>query len=157
MAVLTIEPTKESELSTDEGLLRTVWGYVYSDDRAHAVYFVRWNDTSLDEAVFVVSVGAWGDGSTSQDRQCTAALGRVHQGQLAFRWIDAGETSFADNDFLGVMRRADDLRESPLADEVSHVLDHLLTDDPRIRDLRERLMARADVGDGVEGRAGVRH
>lgn len=137
---LVVEPTKHSE--SPDGRLRTVWGHVYDNDEPRGVYYVRWNQSLLDEATFVVSIGDWSDGATPSARRCVAALARAPEGALELMLIDADATSFADQDFLGHLCMAREVRGTPLADEFFHIIDHLLTDDPRVTELRERLEAR---------------
>jgi hypothetical protein len=136
---LEIEPSKESSLPSPEGLLKTVWGYVYDDGQPSSVYYVRWNDTKLDEALFVVSAGGWKEGEDEASRRCIAALGRAAGEPLSFMLVDAAATSFGAQEGLGRMTSAHEVRGTPLADLVFHILDHVLLDDPRVEDLRRRL------------------
>lgn len=136
---LAIEPTKESSFACAEGLLRTVWGHVSKEDAAHAVYYVRWNDTDLGDATFLVAVGDWSEGATERDRDCVAAMARAIDGHLSFMLVDAADTSFADQISLGSMAAADSVRGTPLAAEVFHILDHVLVEDPRVSALRARM------------------
>ena len=140
---LEIEPTKASSFQSSEGLLQTVWGHVHQNQSPHAVYYVRWNETHLEEATFVVSVGDWSEGPDEGSRDCVAALARAFKGELSFMLVDAATTSFAEQKFLGNMRRADSVRETPLAQEVFHILDHVLVEDQRVAQLRKRIEAGA--------------
>jgi|GEM_PF-5933394 len=136
---LRIEPGNDSRQEAEGGAWCTVWGYVFDSERAHAVYYVRWNDTLLEEAEFVVSVGPWGEGSGPGDRSCVAALGREHEGRLSFMLVDAARTSFADQAFLGAMCAAGDVRGRDLARAVFRILDEVLVQDDRVAVLRSRI------------------
>jgi hypothetical protein len=56
--------------------------------------------------------------------------------------VDAERTSFADQTALGRMMPADEVRGSALAEPVFHILDHVLVEDPRVQNLRQRLESR---------------
>jgi len=117
----------------------TIWGHVFEAGEARAVYYVRWNENGPDEAEFVVSVGEWGDESEAAERDCVAALGRCHEGRLAFMLIDAANSSFGEQEFLGRKRSADEVRGQDLSRLVFRVLDQVLVDDPRVARLRADL------------------
>lgn len=133
-----IETSKDSRFEGADGTWCTLWGYVFEDERAAAVYYVRWNDTSLEEAEFIVSIGDWA-GSEPLARRCVALLGRKHEDRLSFMLVDAQRSSFHDQAFLGKMQRAVDVRGTALAGAVFRVLDELLVQDERVAALRARL------------------
>lgn len=133
-----IEPGKDSRHEEGEEVWCTVWGYVFEDEHAAAVYYVRWNDTSLEEAEFAVSVGKWGEGSQPSERSCVATLARTYEGRLSFMLVDAGGSSFNDQTFLGIMRGAAEVRGTDLAKKVFRILDELLVQDRRVVVLRQR-------------------
>ncbi len=64
MGTLRIEPTKESELATGAGLVRTVWGFVHENEAPRTVYFAR-------------------EGGDPGTRRGVGVLARKHQGRLA--------------------------------------------------------------------------
>lgn len=136
-----IEPSKDSRFEAPDGTWCTLWGYVFEDERARAVYYVRYNDTRFEQAEVVVSVGEWGEGSTPEKRDCLAALARKYEGRLAFMLIDAADSSFADQAFLGSMRAAADVRGTDLARRAFAILDEVLVQDERVANLRLRLEA----------------
>jgi len=136
-----IEPGKESRTEAADGTWCTLWGYIFAGDGARGVYYVRWNDTSLNLVEFVLSIGEWGDDTGPDERICVSALGRKHDGRLAFMLVDAAESSFADQEFLGAMRPASAVRGTELAREVFAILDQILIDDERVAELRARLEA----------------
>lgn len=132
-----IEPTKSSRMEAPDGLWCTVWGHVFTNGEPRAVYYVRYNDTDLELAEFVVSVGEWGE--DQGERDCVTALGKKYEGRLTFMLVDAADSSFAHQAFLGSMKRAEDVRGSELAREVFRILDEVLVQDPRVAALRIRL------------------
>jgi len=136
---LHIEPSNDSRHERPDGTWCTVWGYVYGGDSAHAVYYVRWNDSALEEVEFIVSVGEWSEGSGPAARSCVAALGKRYQGSLSFMLVDAGDSSFNDQAFLGAMRSAAEVRGTALAQDVFRILDEMLAQDERVAALRARL------------------
>lgn len=136
-----VEPANDSRHDAADGAWRTVWGYVFSENGPRAVYYVRWNDTALREAEFVVSVGEWGEGSGPHERSCTVLVGQKYEGRLALMLVDAAFSSFADQSFLGAMKGAEEVRGSELAREVFRILDEVLVQDERVAQLRARIEA----------------
>lgn len=84
----------------------------------------------------MVSVGAWGDGSRPDQREVVGLVARVHNGRLAFMLMDAHDTGLATHDFLGVLQRASEVRNTDLAREVFAILDRVLEADGRVAALR---------------------
>ncbi len=141
---LRIEPTKESELATEDGLLRTVWGFVHENDEPRAVYFVRWNEDDLASgAIFFLSFGEWHEGGHPGTRRGVGVLARKHQGRLAFMVIDASDTDFASNEALGIPLPRDQVMGTEYATGAFAVLDRIVEDDERVRTLRDRIEAAA--------------
>jgi hypothetical protein len=140
-----IETSKESSKRTPSGLLRTVWGYIYENEQPGGVYFVRWNDERLEDGLTVlVSVGDWADGAAASSRQAVALLGKEHAGHLAFMVIDAAQTDWAGQEFLGNFRDREGVLGTALAKTVFHYSDHIVLDDPRVAALRARLESASD-------------
>ena len=137
---LRIEPTKESELATEAGLVRTVWGFVHENEEPRCVYFARWNDDALADGItFYLSFGEWHDGSTPATRRGVGVLARKHKGSLAFMVIDAADTDFADNEALGHPLSRAEVMDSPYASGAFAVLDRIVEDDERVLVLRDRI------------------
>jgi hypothetical protein len=141
---LRIEPTNESELATEDGLLRTVWGFVHENDEPRAVYVVRWNEDDLASgAVFFLSFGEWHEGGHPGTRRGVGVLAREHQGRLAFMVIDATDTDFAGNEALGIPLARDQVMDTEYATGTFTVLGRITEDDDRVRTLRDRIEAAA--------------
>lgn len=140
MGTLRIEPTKESELATEAGLVRTVWGFVHEDEAPRAVYFARWNEDALPEGiVFLLSFGEWHEGGDPGTRRGVGVLAREHQGRLAFMVIDATDTDFGNDEALGLPLRRDQVMDTEYATGAFVVLERVVEDDERVRALRDRI------------------
>jgi hypothetical protein len=141
---LRIEPTNESELATEEGLTRTVWGFVHENDAPRAVYFVRWNDDDLVAgATFYLSFGEWHEGGHPGTRRGVGVLAREYQGRLAFMVIDATDTGFAGNEALGIPLARGEVMGTEYATGAFAVLDRITLDDERVHSLQKRIEAAA--------------
>jgi hypothetical protein len=111
-----------------------VWGYAYRDEQVHAVYFIRWTQGHPERGAQVaISLGTWGDDATPERRSCVAVECRLHEGALAYRLTDAGETPWAHRELLGRMMPRTEVIGTPLAQHVFDVLDAITADEPRLR------------------------
>jgi hypothetical protein len=141
---LRIEPTNESELATEEGRLRTVWGFVHENDEPRAVYFVRWNEDDLvSGAIFFLSFGEWHEGGHPGTRRGVGVLAREYEGRLAFMVIDATDTDFASDESLGIPLPRAQVMGTEYATGTFTVLDRIVDEDKRVRTLRDRIEATA--------------
>lgn len=135
--VLTIEPDGEKfhGACPDCGeATRSVWGYVSKDDRARAVYYIRWTDFHLERgAQLGISIGVWGDGSLPVERVLFGVECRIGASGPEFMLVDAETVPWSEHAFLGMgLTRAQALGDARKA-EVFEILDLVVDADPRFR------------------------
>jgi hypothetical protein len=112
-----------------------VWGYAYRDEQAHAVYFVRWTRGHPERgAQLAISIGAWGDDATPDDRSCVGVECHLHDGAPAFKVVDAAQMPWSSKPLLGRMLLRTDVIGTPLAQQLFAVLDAIAADEARFRD-----------------------
>jgi hypothetical protein len=113
---------------------RTVWGYVYCDNAAEAVYYVHWSLGKVAEhsAHFDIIIGEWGDGSEPADRR-TVSL-EFRQG-LGFMVIDATARKIAGEKIAGKALNRDEVIGTPLAQQAFDIVDAVWLQDARIAEL----------------------
>ena len=134
MAEIRIEPganVHESRCATCGGVNRRVDGFAYSDGFAYGVYYAEWCDGDHPERIvrITLSLGAWGEGTTGADRRCFAVEWRAGGMRLA------DEPVIDRPDFLGQCVP----RERALAiegiEDLWHVADHVVLEDPHVEGL----------------------
>jgi hypothetical protein len=113
---------------------RTVWGFVYRDSNAYAVYYVRWTPGHVEkDALFDVIFGPWGDDAGPPDRaMCSMELRkgvgfRVRDARTDGRSTTLAETLLTREAFLGL----------PIKDEIFTLVDTIYLEDNRIAELRD--------------------
>lgn len=109
--------------------------FVYSDGDAHAVYYAAFSDKHRDRIVSVMlSLGEWGEGSTPKDRVAFALRIRFAKSECQVMVIDAEQSLWHDAEFLGRMLSRKQALRHPWIQEVFHITDHIVTEDPDVRD-----------------------
>jgi hypothetical protein len=137
MGKISIEPgeSKETGICPDCG--SKTWyatGYVYNDNNASAIYMARWTDKHLERGIqILLSIGQWGNGTSGKMRRRVGVDCRMGSDRPSFMIVDASKMPWDDEKLLGkALTRAEVLKD-PLKDEAFHILDHLVSDDPRIK------------------------
>src|SRR5882672_4044203 len=117
---------------------RCVWGYIYKDGDAAAVYYVHWTlGHILDHgANFDLILGLWGDGTSAADRVAVSLDYRLLDGVPTYMVIDAGARPVAENENAGRALARTEVVGQPIAPEVFALCDAILPGDPRIAELR---------------------
>jgi hypothetical protein len=116
---------------------RKIWGHVANTGGHMTVYYVHWTVGSINEHPpnFDLILGEWGEHSTAADRALVSLDYNILETGPAFRVIDAAPrleryASLA----TGALRR-EDVMESAIAAQVFAVVDAILAEDDRAREL----------------------
>jgi hypothetical protein len=138
MGVLTIELADKVESEPCPccgGRTTSLTRFVYSDGDAHAVYYASFSDKHTDRIVSVaLSLGEWGEGSTPEDRVAFALRIRLVASDYQVMVCDAKQSLWHDATFLGRMLDRKEALKHPWIKEVFHITDHIVTEDPAVRD-----------------------
>jgi hypothetical protein len=131
VADIRIEPGEQVWEHTCEvcgGVNRRFNGYAYGDDYAWGVYYVEWCDGDHPERIvwFTLSLGAWGEGTTGADRR-----------SFGVEWREGGmrlteEPVLDEPDHLGEFVPRERALGIDGIDELWHLADHIVLDDPRV-------------------------
>ena len=138
---LVIEPTGAKDLgpcSCCGDNSRTVWGFVHRGAAAEAAYFVQWTLGQIDRhgAHFDLVLGAWGDGTTRDDRYAVSLELRRTSDGPSFMVIDAGERDISHGDLAhrGLSREA--VVGTPTAKQAFEIIDAIWLQDERLAEMR---------------------
>ncbi len=115
---------------------RTVWGYVYCDNAAEAVYYVHWSLGKVAEhgAHFDLIIWKWTEGREDAERQ---AVSLVYQPGLGVVVIDAGTRKIAQEKLAGKALSRDEVIGTPLAQQAFNIFDAIWLQDGRIAEVTE--------------------
>ncbi len=122
------EPVKDNPCPTCGGTNRLMHGYVYDDDYAHGIYFLEWCDGNHPHkaAFLTIGLGAFGDGTDASDRISFCIEWRadgMHLSDLPAR---------DRPDLLGPFLPRESALKLANIDQLWHVADHIVLDDPRV-------------------------
>jgi hypothetical protein len=138
MSVISIDPCESSTsgaCSCCGKPTETVWGYVYVDDGARAIYFCRWAQGHIENGMAsALSIGGWGEDSNPAQRQLIGLDCRVLEDGPAFMVINAADSPWGDEEELGTKLSREAALASPLRQECFDILDRIIEDDGRVRD-----------------------
>jgi len=134
---LSLEPGDEADLGKCpdcNARARSVWGYVSREGKAHAAYYACWTESHLERGVQVlVSIGRFGEGTSSSMRNMVGAECRMMNERPSFMIVDADKIELDDQDLFGKGLSREDVMKSTLKDQAFAVLDHLSFCDPRLK------------------------
>ena len=113
--------------------------FVYPGGDAHAIYYAAFTPGHQDRHVsVVVSLGEWGDGATPNDRFAFGLRIRCATSEFQVMVTDATESPWHGVELLGRMLDRNEALQHPWIHEVFHITDHIVADDPDVRDYFEK-------------------
>jgi len=138
--VLTIElgdPIEPRACDDCGSQTQTLVRFVYRDGNAYAIYYVRFSPTHPEHPVkLAVGLGEWSEDSGPDGRQSFALDLRVTESRYEVMVTDAADSPWANASVLGPMLNRAEALAHPRIQEVFHVTDHMVLEDP---DLKEHL------------------
>ena len=91
-----------------------VYGLVYHDRSAHAVYFAGWSEGHREQGMrMAVSIGDWGNEAASTDRVAVCLSARLERPQVLFEVMAPADSPGGDYDLIGEMLPGDEARGHP--------------------------------------------
>ena len=136
MATLTIELGDEIEPALCQccgNETRRVYGFVFQDSNAYAVYFAAWTVGHVETGVAIaICLGDWGEDSSPTGRYCVSLMCRATDDQFQFTVIDPTQSPWADITLVGKRLRREEALAHPEAGEFFHIAEHVISDDPRV-------------------------
>jgi hypothetical protein len=127
-----------------------VWGEAHRGGRVCAVYFVRWSPEQLnDVAEWLIVTGEWGD-APREARSSVALKCRFDDGRPGFMVVDSHASRLCQAAVtLGVALERSDVVNSEIARDVYPIVDAVMVQDARVREL---LIAMRDAEPTLLGR-----
>lgn len=117
-----------------------VYGLVYHNGSAHAVYFAGWSEGHREQGMrMAVSIGDWGNDATSTDRVAVGLSARLERPQVLFDVMAPADSPWGEYEFIGAMMPADEARGHPYLNAYLEVAKAAVRDDPRVRGFLENL------------------
>ncbi len=117
-------------------MTRIVRGFVNDENGAYAVYLVRWAPgRPQHDATIAVSIGGWG-GDESTPRRLVVLSHRILESGPGFMIVNAAESPWVADGFLGSPVSRDEALASPLAAQVFAILDAADEQDSRLNHWR---------------------
>jgi hypothetical protein len=109
----------------------TVWGFVYCDGNAYAVYYAGWTLGHEDTGV-LIGMGEWGEGTEPDNRYSFGLVVRSHGSDFAFMVVGPDDSPIGEVKFIGHLLSRQEALSHPEIQDVYHVAEHIVRDDPRL-------------------------
>ncbi len=107
--------------------------FVTQDGDAFAIYYAVFSEEHPENGVIgVISIGEWWEGSGPESRSAFAF--RIWEGEENYNVTiaDANESQWSDVDLIGRKLNREEALVHPLIDDVFHITDHMIDEDPAI-------------------------
>lgn len=132
-----VEPTEETSGFCDccGNQTRSVWGFVHLGEGAVASYFLDWTvGKSIEDhpANFDLIYGAWGDGTTKNDRCAISLIHFENNGVPAVSVVDANSRPIAKSELASSALSREQVVGTPLAKQVFDIFDAVIVQDNRL-------------------------
>jgi hypothetical protein len=116
---------------------RKVWGFVYRDGDAHAIYYVEWTLGGVAQhgAYFDIVLGEFGGASRVSDRTAVSLEFRHTDKGPGFMLIDASSRPIASNSLVGKAMSREQALDTPISVEAFNIVDAIWLQDPRIAEI----------------------
>lgn len=122
---------------------RTVWGYLYADGTARAVYYVQWTmgEVARHGANVDLLMGEWGDGSTPEQRVAVSLELRPGESGPVTRSLDPDARPHAQSGLAAHFIPGRHVLGTPVAAD-AHAFTHaIFGQDPRLAEVVQGLLA----------------
>ena len=121
-----------------------VYGLVYHEGSAHAVYFAGWSEGHRDEGLrLAVSIGDWGNDSGPDDRVAIGLSARLVKPQVLFDVVAPEDSPWGSYELIGPMLPKDEAAANPYLEAYLDVARQVVRDDGRARRFLKQLAAHA--------------
>ncbi|WP_103074770.1 hypothetical protein [Solilutibacter silvestris] len=107
--------------------------FVTDDGNALAVYYLQYTPSHPDhQMVGLIGLGSWGDKSTPEDRLAFPFRLWETGDNFNVGLMDADESPWADTTYLGRLLNRGEALAHHWKDQVFHITDHIVQDDPEV-------------------------
>lgn len=133
MIEIEFEPPKESVCDCCGNTTIKLVRFVYKDDSAFAVYYAQFTKDHPEKRLSgLIGIGEWGDGASPDNRMAFPFQIWSQDDGFMVGMVDREDSSYSDVTLLGKMLDRRESLSHELIDEVFHITDHMVRDDPEI-------------------------
>jgi len=130
MLSIEFEEPSRSECECCGGITTRLTRFVYQDNDAFAVYYASFSDKHTQAIVkMLVSLGAWGGGSSPAERCAFALDVRANDSEYQVMVTDAEASPWRDARVVGRVLDREEALVHPWLPEVFHITDHAVLED----------------------------
>jgi hypothetical protein len=133
MLAIEFEPPTESVCECCGNSTVRLTRFVLKDGNAHAVYYAQYTRGHDEKRMSgLIGLGEWGDDAGPEDRRAFPFQMWLKGDDTVIGLIDAEDSPWSDATFLGRVLDRDEALTHPWIQEVFHITDHIVTEDPEV-------------------------
>jgi len=107
--------------------------FVHSDGNAHAVYYAQFTKGhEPDHVSGLIGLGEWGEGAEPEDRVAFPFQIWLDSDNFCVGLVDAEQSPWSHVSFLGRILDREEALKHEWIQEVFHITDHMVAEDPEI-------------------------
>ena len=135
--MLTIELGQEKEPTYCPccgGVCRSAYGFVYRDGDAYAIYHATWSESHPEAGVDIaIDFDEWGESSRSETKYSIGLLARSTESRYQFQFLAPQDSAWSSSENRGRILTREEALAHPQKDEFLLVAEHIVLDDPRVK------------------------
>jgi hypothetical protein len=113
----------------------TVLGFIHQGNSTLAAYRVSWTEGHKKENPpwFIITMGAWGDGTTGKNRATAGCLLIQNSSGQSFQVVDASSIESRSPDIVGHYLTREEVMSGKVKDHLFKLIDKIVFYEPRIK------------------------
>ncbi len=116
------------------GQINSVYGFIFKDGNAYAVYHATWSVAHPEAGVDIaIDFDDWGKSEGLENRWSVGLLVRTTELEYQFQFRSPENSAWGKSEERGRMLSREEALSHPQKDEFLHVADHIVFEDPRIK------------------------
>ena len=129
------EITSDCECCGNKG--HTVLGFIHKGESTLAAYCVKWTEGHEKDNPpwLLLSMGAWGEGTTGKDRVTAGCVLLVNENGRNFHIVDASTLESRSEDIVGHHLTSEEVMSGKIKDHFFKLANKVVMNDPRIQTL----------------------
>ena len=134
LTIETDEPPATTLCECCGGTTTRLTRFVYKDGDAFAVYYAMFSGNHPERVVrLAVGLGDWGDEAGPEDRRSFGLVMRSTDEAYEVTVVDADESPWRNSEIIGRMLDREEALAHPWIEDVFHITDHVVEEDPVIK------------------------
>ena len=122
------------------GEIFIVYGFIYRDEDAYAIYHASWSKSHLEAGVdMALEFDDWGNPGNPEKKYSVCLVIRPTRTEYHFQFIDPEQSAWGSGADRGRILSRTEALTHPEKNSFLHVAEHIVLDDPRLNNALNQL------------------